>query len=135
MRTTLDDVGKLILRLTLGGLLILHGIHKIQHGIGGIEDLVTAKGLPGFVAYGVYVGEVLAPALLIVGFLTRFAGLAVAINLGVAVWLAHTGLLGQFSRSGGYALELQALYLLGGLALLFLGGGRFSVDGRLRKPL
>ena len=62
------DIGKLILRLVLGGTILLHGIAKLTGGIEFISGSVTSAGLPAFVAYGVYVGEVvgqwhrLAPA-------------------------------------------------------------------------
>ena len=58
--STQQDIGKLVLRIALGLLILLHGIFKLRHGIGGIEGMVAAHGLPGFVAYGVLVGEVLA---------------------------------------------------------------------------
>ncbi len=63
-----DDTGKLILRLTLGILILLHGLFKITGGgVGGIGGMLSSHGLPGFLAYGVYIGEILAPVLLIVG--------------------------------------------------------------------
>ena len=55
------DTGLLILRLTLGILMLFHGIAKITNGVGGIEGMLTSKGLPAFLAYGVYVGEVIVP--------------------------------------------------------------------------
>ncbi|HUI72785.1 MAG TPA: DoxX family membrane protein, partial [Spirochaetia bacterium] len=54
----MEDTGKLILRLTTAGLILFHGISKIIHGITMIGGAVTAYHLPGFVAYGVYAGEV-----------------------------------------------------------------------------
>ena len=47
-----------------------------------------------------------------------------------AVLLAHTGDLFHLGRSGGYALELQAMYLFTAVALALTGAGRFSVGGR-----
>ncbi len=60
-----ESIGKLILRLTLGVLIFVHGIVKLTDGIGFITDTVTGAGLPAFFAYAVYVGEVVAPLLLI----------------------------------------------------------------------
>ncbi|WP_323129421.1 DoxX family protein, partial [Klebsiella pneumoniae] len=44
------------------------------------RGLLAAQGLPGFIAYGVLVGEVVAPCLLILGVLTRPAALVLALD-------------------------------------------------------
>ena len=125
----LDDTGKLILRLVLAGLLLFHGTSKLMHGIDGIVGMVAKQGLPAFVAYFVYVGEVVAPLLVLVGFLTRPAALVIAINMVVAVFLVHTGQLLELNKAGGWQIELQAFYFGTALALVFLGAGRFSAGG------
>ena len=51
------DLGKLILRLTLGLLLLLHGIAKLESGVGWISGSLQGYGLQGFLAYGVFIGE------------------------------------------------------------------------------
>jgi putative oxidoreductase len=125
-----DDTGKFVLRVALGVLVLLHGISKLRGGgVGGIENMLSAHGVPGAVAYLVYVGEILAPVLLIAGIYTRMAGWLVAINMVFALWLVHTGQLFEFGKSGGWALELQGMYLFGAIAIAFLGAGRFSVGG------
>ena len=132
MRIT-SDLGKLVLRLTLGVLMLLHGVGKISSGIGGILGQMTTMGLPPVLGYLVYVGEVLAPLLLIVGLWTRPAALLVAINMVVAVLLVHTAQLGEFTKNGGWALELQGFYLFTAVAIALLGAGRFSVGGEEGK--
>ena len=121
------DVGKLILRLALGLLILLHGIAKIIGGIGGIENMVVSQGLPAFLAWGVFVGEVLAPLMVILGFHTRLGAGLIAVNMIVAILLAHTGELYRLSGTGGWALELQGMYLFAAVALVLLGPGRFRV--------
>src|SRR5512135_932382 len=106
----LADLGKLVLRLTVGVLTLLHGLGKIASGPAFILDLVAKNGLPPAFGYLVYVGEVLAPLLLIVGVWTRPAALVVAINIVVAVALVHTGELLKLGTAGGWALELQGFY-------------------------
>ena len=59
-RLSHDDAGKLLLRLAVGGLMLFHGIHKLIDGVDGISGMLAAQGLPGFIAYGVLVGEVVA---------------------------------------------------------------------------
>jgi putative oxidoreductase len=68
--------------------------------------------------------------LLIIGLWTRAAALVIAINMVVAILLVHTGQLLQLSKNGGYALELQTIYLVVALAIALLGAGRFSLGGR-----
>jgi putative oxidoreductase len=130
MQRNLDDLGKLVLRLTLGILILFHGIAKIRNGVGGIEDMVAAMGMPGFVAYGVYAGEVLGPLLLIIGFYARIGAALIAINMIFAVVLVHTHELASFTQTGGWALELQGMFLFSAIALMLTGPGRIGINQR-----
>jgi len=127
-RLHFDDLGKLLLRLSVGGLMLFHGIAKVRHGIDPIVHLVESKGLPSFVAYGAYLGEVIAPILILIGFLTRPAALIVGVNMGFAIWLVHMADLQRITPQGAWGVELQMFYLLGAIALFFMGAGRFSVS-------
>jgi putative oxidoreductase len=122
-----SDIGKLILRITLGVLILLHGISKVTHGIGSIQGMLTAHHLPAFVAWGVYAGEVAAPLMIILGVYTRFGAALILINMLFAIFLAHSGELLQLGKHGGWALELQGMFLLTALALMFLGPGKFKL--------
>jgi putative oxidoreductase len=124
-----DDIGKLVLRLSVGILLLMHGLFKLMHGIAGISALVQANGWPVWIAYGVFIGEIIAPALLILGLLTRASAVVIVLNMLMAVYLAHSHQLFHLTKSGGWLLELQGLYLFGALAIALLGAGRFSVGG------
>jgi putative oxidoreductase len=124
-----QDLGKLVLRLAIGILVLLHGIAKIRFGVAGIAGMVSAAGLPGALAYLVYIGEVFAPLLVVFGVWTRPAALVIVINMVVAIGLAHAGDLLDLSKTGGWALEVQGLYLFGALAIALLGAGRYSVGG------
>ena len=124
-----DDLGKLILRLAVACLLLLHGIAKLQGGIGWISGPLNAAGLPAALAYGVFLGEVLAPLLLIIGKWTRIAGLLVAVNMTFAILLVRRPDILRISpQGGGWAIEVEMLFLLGGVALFFLGSGRYAVS-------
>lgn len=124
-----DDAGKLILRVVLGLLILLHGIAKVVNGPAFIVGLVEKAGLPGPLGYLVYVGEVVAPILLIIGLWSRLAAAIVAINMLFAFGLVHMDQLVMLNKQGGWALELQGMFLWTAIALMFLGGGRFSVGG------
>jgi len=127
---TLDrqDLGKLILRASLGILVLLHGIAKLTGGLAGVEGMVAGAGLPGVLAYGVLLGEVVGPLLLILGFHARIGAILVAINMLFAFGLAHMGELAQLGPTGGWALELQGMFLSAAIALVFLGPGRWSIN-------
>jgi len=122
------DAGKLILRLCVGGLMLFHGVAKIMHpaSLDFISDMLAANGLPGFLAFAVYVGEVVAPLMVIVGYQARVGGLLIATNMLFALFLAHTGDFFSLSEHGGSAIELQLFYLLSATAVVFLGSGRLA---------
>mgnify|MGYP003151644325 FL=1 len=122
-----DDFGKLVLRVSLGVLILLHGLFKLQNGIDGIAGMLSSHGLPAFLAYGVYIGEVIAPALVILGVFTRIGALLIAGNMLVAFGLAHLQELFSLGQMGGWALELQGMFLFGSIAVALIGAGRFSI--------
>ena len=124
------DIGKLILRVALGVLILLHGIAKLRFGLDPIEGMLQSHGLPSYLAYGALAGEVLAPVLLILGWYARIGALLVAINMLFAFALAHMGQLTQLNGQGGWALELQGMFLASALALALLGPGRHAVNQR-----
>ena len=121
------DLGKLIVRLTLGGLLLFHGIAKLLNGIGFIEGQLASHGLPPILAYGVTIGEVIAPLMVILGYQTRIGALIIVFNMIVAIALVHGHQLLTLSSNGGWALELQGFFLFSALALIFLGPGRYKL--------
>ena len=94
-----------------------------------MKHLVTGHHLPAALSYGVYVGELAAPILIILGLFSRVGGALIVINMLVALYLTHMGSLLALNDQGGYALELQMFYLFGGLGVALLGAGRFSVGG------
>ena len=124
-----DAMGKLTLRLTVGILMLFHGAAKIMHQ-GSLEFIgsnLSSIGMPSWIAYGVYIGEVIAPLMVIIGFYARVGGLIVVVNMIIAVGLVHSGDIFSLSKHGGWALELQAFYLLGGLSVAMLGSGKFAI--------
>lgn len=122
-----SDIGKLILRLGLGVLILLHGIQKVVHGVGSIQGMLSSQHLPAFLAWGVYAGEVAAPLMIIAGLYTRLGASLIATNMVFAIFLAHMTQLLQLTKHGGWALELQGMYLLTAVALIFLGPGRYKL--------
>ena len=126
-KLTCDDTGKLLLRLAVGGLMLFHGLNKAFDGVGGIAGMLVAKGLPGFIAYGVLVGEVIAPILIILGILTRPAALVLAFTMVVAWLMVGTGKTFALDAVGAWAIESLVYFFVGALAVAFLGAGRYAV--------
>ena len=120
-------LGLLILRVSVGIMMLLHGIAKIQSGTAGVEGMLVEKGLPYFFAYGVIVGEVLAPILLILGYRTRLASIIFVINCIFIIYLGHYEVF-ALGKYGGWSSELPGLYLFSALALIFTGGGDYSIS-------
>ena len=122
-----ESLGKLVLRITIGGLMLFHGYAKIKGGVGGIEGMLEGHGLPTAMAYGVYVGEVVVPILMIVGLFTRLSSLVFVFNMVVAIALGHSTELLSLGEYGGWKVELPILYLLGALAIVLIGPGNFAL--------
>lgn len=125
-----EDCAKLLLRLTVGILVLFHGIFKIMNpgAIDFIGGLFNNFHLPAFLAYTVYIGEVVAPIMLIAGYRTKLAAGLISFTLLVAVILAHAGEIFSLGQTGGWAIELQAMFLFSALAIVGLGAGKYSVD-------
>lgn len=122
-----EDGGRFLLRLTVGGLMLFHGLHKLFDGIDGISGMLVAKGLPGFIAYGVLIGEVVCPILIILGVLTRPAALVLAFTMVVAWLMVGMGKTGALDATGAWAIESLVYFFVAAIAVAMLGAGRYSV--------
>jgi putative oxidoreductase len=124
----LNDLGLLLLRLGMSGLMLTHGIPKLQKLVAGGEIQFPDPigiGATASLALAVF-GEVVAPALLIVGFLTRWAAIPAAATMAVAAFVVHwSDPLGE--------KELALLYLVGFATLFLTGAGHYSIDGLRAK--
>ena len=124
-----NDAGKLILRLAVGVLMAFHCLSKLRHGVAWMAGPLSAHHLPTALAYGVYVAEVVVPVLLIIGIFTRPAGLVLAFEMMMALYLvvgAKTFTLDK--QTGALYSELQFLFMLAGIAIFFLGSGRYAIS-------
>ncbi|MDA3076801.1 DoxX family protein [Campylobacter sp. JMF_04 NA10] len=126
MPKSFPNFGLLMLRLTLGVCLFMHGVAKIMNGVGGIKGMLGAKGLPEFIAYGVYLGEIVAPVMIILGLFCRIGALLVLGLCGIILYVAYPDLTAMSSH-GGFTAEILYLYIGISLCLLVCGGGRFAI--------
>lgn len=101
------EIGALILRVTLGALFLIHGIAKFQGGIENTVGWFESIGLPGFMAYGVALVEVIGGIALIIGFATRIVSILFAILMVGAILKVKLslGLMGN-GQMAGYELDL-----------------------------
>lgn len=125
MRTLdkLQPLGLLAMRIALGAVMIAHGYPKVT-GIHGVEKFFGSVGLPWWSAYFSATAEFFGGILIIAGLLTRFFGLALLIDMVVAIDKVHwkNGLTGQ----GNYQLPMTLAAL--SLALIFFGAGPIALD-------
>jgi len=123
-----ESTGKLILRVTLGVLILFHGISKLAGGIDWLDGMLADAGLPVFFKYGVYVGEVLAPLAVIAGFYARIGAWLMAVNMLFAFGLAHGAELFALTESGTLQLELQYMFFFSAIAVALIGPGRYAFN-------
>ena len=122
-----DNIGKLVLRIMLGGMMLFHGIDKAVHGVSFIKGMLKVHDLPEVLVYGVYVGEILAPIFLIIGWQSRVWAGVIGINMAIAIYLTQMSNLLKLGAHGAWAVEIPMFYLLSSVAIIFLGSGKYAV--------
>ncbi len=125
-----NDIAKLLLRLSVGIMMLFHGLDKIINGIDGVKHLTTKAGVPEFLAYGVYIGEVIVPIFIILGLYARVASLVLALNMLVAIFLAYGNSLFSLGKHGAPLIELPLFYFLLSIIIFLLGSGKYAVNSK-----
>ncbi|WP_457745374.1 DoxX family protein [Sulfurimonas sp.] len=123
------DIAKLLLRVSLGVLILFHGIHKVIYGLSGVKAMLSSAGLAEFLAYGVYVGELIAPIFIILGLYARVASAVLGFNMFMAILLAY-GFSISMSKYGGLSFETPLLYLIMSILIILLGSGKYAVNSK-----
>jgi len=127
----LQPLALLIMRLAVGTIMAVHGYHKVFGGMHHFTQWIASMGIPPWLGYVAAFTELLGGLLILGGFFTRFAALAIAIDLSVAILKAHlhNGLTGTPDRPG-YEFPLAVGTLA--FALVFFGGGPIALDHIVR---
>ena len=120
---TNSDIGLLIVRIALGGIIFFHGFHKITHGVADQFQILASNGIPGVFIYFVYVSEVLAPVLIVLGIFTRLSSLSIFVTM-IVVFYALPFPIGM-DEHGAMNIESQLYFTLLSVALFFTGPGRY----------
>lgn len=126
------DTGLLLQRLSIGTLILFHGIANLNSNYSFIKSLLNGIGIPEFIAYSVFIGEIIAPILIIIGFRVRLASLVLAFNMVIVILMAHSVDIFTLNQFGGWGIELQGLYLFGAVVIFLLGAGKYSVSYKLQ---
>jgi putative oxidoreductase len=123
-----SDLAKLLLRITCGGILLFHGIHKVFVEIDHVKVIVKNAGMPEFIAYGNIVGEFVAPIFVLLGYKTRIAALIIAFNMLTSIVIGHPDIAFSINDYGGWMIETNMLYLMTAVVLFFSGAGKYSLS-------
>ncbi len=127
MNKSFSDLGLLILRIGFAGMILTHGIPKINLlfespikfadpiGVGEITSLILAL-----------IGEVVAPILILIGFKTKLATIPSIITMFVAAFVIH-------ASDPINVKEKALLFLVGFLVILLMGPGKYSIDGNKKR--
>ncbi|HMQ44816.1 MAG TPA: DoxX family protein [Mariniflexile sp.] len=123
MKKNVSDWSLLILRIGFAGMMLTHGIPKINMlfespikfadplGLGETTTLILT-----------IIGEVVAPVLILIGFKTKLASIPAIITMVVAAFVVH-------ANDPIDVKEKALLYLIAFIAIFMQGAGKFSVDG------
>ena len=133
---TEDDFGLFIARITLGVVMLPHGLQKLLGlfggaGFSGTVDFFVGSGLPAAVAILIIIGESFGALGLILGFLSRLAALGMTLIMLGAIFMVHLQygfFMNWFGSKAGEGFEYHLLALGLSLVVLIKGGGKWSAD-------
>jgi putative oxidoreductase len=138
-----DAIAPLVLRLTLGGMILPHGMQKLfgafgGHGFSGTMGYFQSLGIPFLFGVAAILTEFFGGLALVAGAATRVAAALVGITLLVAAATVHLGngfFMNWSGKAAGEGFEFHILAVGIALALVLTGGGRYSVDRRLASAV
>ena len=139
---TNDNIAGFVLRVLLGIVIFPHGAQKLLgwfggHGFSGTMGFFTGKmGIPAVLAFLVIITEFFGSLALITGTLTRLAAFGIGCVMLVAAMMVHLPngfFMNWAGKQQGEGFEFHLLAMAIAVALMIIGGGRWSIDGLLTK--
>jgi len=131
---TAADLSYLLVRLTAGGMLLVHGITKLMYATvsGFAANTLARRGIePALpLAYVIWFLETVGALCIIFGLFTRFFAVAIGIEFLIITFVAHWGAGFGWSRPGG-GWEYPLFWGLIMAAIALRGGGPYSIDRKL----
>jgi len=122
-----QNIGKLILRFSIGFLLLFHGVHKLKYGVAYITKLLESQHIITWLAYGSYIIEIIAALFLIIGWKSRIWASLIALYMLVAIYLTKYSHLFSLSTNGALSIEREVLFFMGAFTIVLLGSGRYAI--------
>jgi putative oxidoreductase len=121
----LAPLGWAIVRLVAGGMLALHGWHKVNGGIPGFAESLDKMNVPApeIAAWASALVELVGGAFVALGILVRPAAAAIAVNMAVAILLAHRDDLTKIGTPEGGAVEYPILLFAVAFGAMLAGSG------------
>jgi putative oxidoreductase len=139
-----DSWTGLILRLTLGIVMLPHGAQKLLglfggYGFSGTLGFFTdTMHLPWIIAFLIIIGEFFGSLGLLAGFLTRFSAASIGVIMLGAITMVHLPngfFMNWFGKQAGEGYEYHLLVLGISVALTVIGAGRWSVDQQIAQRI
>ena len=121
-----SDVARLLLRLTLGAIFLLHGLPKR-----GLWSAKPSDRMPATMLRNLRILSIAEPAGalgLIFGFLTQFAALGLVIVMLGAITFLRTKAHRKFKEENAPGWEFEFMLMMVALALAITGAGKFALD-------
>ncbi|MEH7234993.1 DoxX family protein [Bacillus sp. JJ1562] len=126
------ELGSLIIRVVLGITFFIHGLVKFQDGIENTVGWFESIGLPGVLAYGVAIIELVGGIMLVLGLFSRIVSILIAIVMVGAIFTVklEVGFLGNGQMAGS---ELDLAFLAMAVMLAITGSKAFALDQLIFK--
>ena len=116
------DLGLLILRVGVSGLMLTHGLPKLLNLLQGNFEFSDPIGLGSTISFIlIVIAEAICPVLILVGIKTRIATIPPIIAMAVAAFMVH-------GADPIATKEKALLYLIGFLSIGLMGAGKLSLD-------
>lgn len=117
----------LVTRIVFGGLMIPHGLKKVNNFDTLIHKFSDPFGVGSAASLSLTIfAELLCAALIVIGLFTRLAAIPLIIAMAVVVFYAHNGEI--FGKA-----EMGMLYMAAFLIILIAGPGKYSLDKRIER--
>jgi putative oxidoreductase len=125
-----QDVAKLVLRVTVAVLILLH-TWAVVNGEQAIRDTLMRWNLPVALAWAAVIFEGIAPIMVILGVYARIGAWMMTFWMVMAFVLAHidTGHIFELAQNGvGWRVENPFFFLACSFCVALLGAGRYGLN-------
>lgn len=121
-----SSTGAMLLRVALGAMWLAHAQLKwFEFTIPGVAGWFESQGLPGFMAWPVFLMEIIGGLMILTGFYGRYATAVLLPILFVAAWTHLPNGWVHTSEGGGW--EFPVFLVFASIAHLLIGDGRFAI--------